>query len=370
VKKLTWGQIAVVTVTTIPMAGVGIGGALGTYRNAASVLHRKETALGILAAGEGTTLVVALAMIVVTMFGQTTPRTLRAALWLLPVGAAVMGISIAPNFGEATIFAITPLAMTVSGESIGFIARRIVIYRSETDVEKQHRDDRRNARNAARNARRAARDAARLRDLNWHQARAQHHDDDRTRKRSRNAVWRLARRIATHDAELGSALAEVQRARIIEGADHALAALFGNAARDTAALPPAAVQPAATAEEEPDCDATPDGPGDTPDPAEDATPCDALPALPTRTSAAAQQPATTVHQRITPDLEAAIEDALRTVADDTDSIRLLTVAEVARQKGVTAGTVRSWVNRGKLTPAQRDADGRLRFHPNAVAELD
>lgn len=355
-KKLTWGQTAVVTVTTIPMIGVGIGGAFGTYRNAASVLHRKETALGILAAGEGTTLVVALAMIVVTMFGQTIPRTLRAGLWLLPVGAAVMGIAIAPDFGEAMVFAFTPLAMTVSGESIGFIARRVVMYRNEEDVEERHR-----------NARRAARDAARLRDLNWHQARAQHHDSERTRNRSRNAVWRLARRIATHDAELGSALAEVQRARIIEGADHALAALFGSVGRDTPALPPATVQPAATGEEEPGCDAPTDDPDGTPDPAGAATPRDTLP---TRTSAAAQQPATTVHQRITPDLEAAIEDALRTVADDTDSIRLLTVAEVARQKGVTAGTVRSWVNRGKLTPAQRDADGRLRFHPNDVAELD
>lgn len=358
-KKLTLGQIAVVTATTIPMVGVGVGGAFGTYRNAASVLHRKETALGILAAGEGTTLVVALAMIVVTMFGQTIPRTLRAGLWLLPVGAAVMGIAIAPDFGEAMVFAFTPLAMTVSGESIGFIARRVVMYRNEEDVEEQHR-----------NARRAARDAARLRDLNWHQARAQHHDSERTRSRSRNAVWRLARRIATHDAELGSALAEVQRARIIEGADSALAALFGNAASSVPALPSATVQPAATADEEPDRDAATDSPGDTSGPADAATSRDVLPPLPTRTSAATQQPATTVHQRITPDLEAAIEDALRTVADDTDSIRLLTVAEVARQKGVTAGTVRSWVNRGKLTPAQRDADGRLRFHPNAVAELD
>lgn len=87
-------------------------------------------------------------------------------------------------------------------------------------------------------------------------------------------------------------------------------------------------------------------------------------------------PATTVPPPAPPaapiaaDLEAAVEEAMRPVAEDTETVALLTVAEVAEAKGVAEGTVRSWVNRNKLTPAQRDGDGRLRFHPAAVAELD
>jgi flavin-binding protein dodecin len=358
-KELTNGQKAGLVLTSIPIVAVGGFGGWGTYTNIVSEFGRAATAAGAVAGGEGVTLIAALVMVVTTMFGQTSPVAARVVLWVAPLSASVMGLAVADDHTEQILYALTPFAMCGAAEAVGFLVRRAVVYTTEEDVDAQRR-----------NARRAARDAARLRDLNWHQARAQHHDSERTRNRSRNAVWRLARRIATHDAELGSALAEVQRARIIEGADHALAALFGNTASGAPALPAATMQPAATDEEEPDRDASTDGPVDTPGPAEDATPRDTLPPLPTRTSAAAQQPATTVHQRITPDLEAAIEDALRTVADDTDSIRLLTVAEVARQKGVTAGTVRSWVNRGKLKPAQRDADGRLRFHPNAVAELD
>ncbi|RDG37935.1 helix-turn-helix domain-containing protein, partial [Streptomyces corynorhini] len=56
--------------------------------------------------------------------------------------------------------------------------------------------------------------------------------------------------------------------------------------------------------------------------------------------------------------------------DVRDTETLLTVADVARLRGVTPGTVRSWVNRGKLTPATRDDDGRNVFHPTAVAALD
>ena len=358
-KELTTGQKVGLGFASVPIVAIGGFGGWGTYTNIVSEFGRAATAAGAVAAGEGVTLIAALVMVVTTMFGQTSPAAARAVLWLAPLSASAMGLAVADDHTEQILYALTPFAMCGAAEAIGFLVRRAVVYATEEDVDAQRSD-----------ARRAARDARRLRDLNWHSARAQHHDSERTRNRSRNAVWRLARRIATHDAELGSALAEVQRARIIEGADSALAALFGSTARDAAALPPATVQPAATTEEEPGRDAAMDSPGDAPGPADAATPRDALPPLPTRTSAAAQQPATTVHQRITPDLEAAIEDALRTVADDTDSIRLLTVAEVARQKGVTAGTVRSWVNRGKLTPAQRDADGRLRFHPNAVAELD
>ncbi|MFE2019866.1 DUF2637 domain-containing protein [Streptomyces sp. NPDC059499] len=75
----------------------------------------------------------------------------------------------------------------------------------------------------------------------------------------------------------------------------------------------------------------------------------------------------------TPDdqhLQQTIDDAMAPVALDLEGVRLLTVADVAELKGVTPGTVRSWVNRRKLQPALRDANGRSHFHPAAVAELD
>lgn len=57
------------------------------------------------------------------------------------------------------------------------------------------------------------------------------------------------------------------------------------------------------------------------------------------------------------------------VAPDDAPVALLTVADVAETKGVAEGTVRSWVKRDKLTPAQRDSNGRLLFHPDTVAAL-
>ncbi|MEU6952090.1 DUF2637 domain-containing protein [Streptomyces sp. NPDC045714] len=49
----------------------------------------------------------------------------------------------------------------------------------------------------------------------------------------------------------------------------------------------------------------------------------------------------------------------------------MTVADVAERLGVTHGTVRSWVNRGKLTPLPRTGrNTRNTFDPAAVAALD
>lgn len=96
-----------------------------------------------------------------------------------------------------------------------------------------------------------------------------------------------------------------------------------------------------------------------------ATPAPSQPLQPLAPPAPAAPPAPPVEQGI----EDAIEEAMRTVASD-DAVTLMTVADVARTKGVAEGTVRSWVSRNRLAPAERDADGRLRFHPAAVAELD
>jgi len=110
------------------------------------------------------------------------------------------------------------------------------------------------------------------------------------------------------------------------------------------------------------------------------TPATQSVALPVASSAALTTPAPrntkppfATHEDATPaerTARDAVEEAARTVAADLDDITLLTTAQVARLKGVTQGTVRSWVKRGHLTPARRDAHGRNHFHPAAVAEID
>lgn len=54
--------------------------------------------------------------------------------------------------------------------------------------------------------------------------------------------------------------------------------------------------------------------------------------------------------------------------DHDDAATLLTVADVARERGVADATVRSWVARGRLVPTVRQ-DGRPLFAPAAVAAL-
>nr|WP_246258837.1 hypothetical protein [Streptomyces typhae] len=190
------------------MIAVGIGGAIGTYANASAILHRKETALGVVAAGEGATLVAALVMIVVTMLGQPAPHTVRAALWLLPLAASTMGLAIAPSVTEAVVYALTPLAMTASAEGISFLARRIVVHRTGIDIEAQRKN------------------AATMRRLAYHRARAARHPRKRVRKRSTLRVWRLMNHVGDGDAQLGSGLVQIQRDRLTEGANAALAAML------------------------------------------------------------------------------------------------------------------------------------------------
>jgi predicted DNA-binding protein (UPF0251 family) len=203
-RKLSGGQIAVLTVATIIMAAVGIAGAIGTYANANAELKRSETALGIVAAGEGATLVAALVMIGVTMLGQAAPFIARAALWILPAAAAVMGLAIAPTPREAVIYALTPLAMTASAEGISFLARRIVVHRTGTDTEAQRRN------------------AETMRQIAFHAAQAQRHPDEKVRAASELKAWKLMQEIGSGDAQLGSGLITVQRDRLTQGADTAL----------------------------------------------------------------------------------------------------------------------------------------------------
>lgn len=72
----------------------------------------------------------------------------------------------------------------------------------------------------------------------------------------------------------------------------------------------------------------------------------------------------------TPVAELIATPAATPVAAVPEPVALLSVADVATAKGVAEGTVRSWVSRNKLAPAQRDDDGRLLFHPDTVAALN
>ncbi|MFI6530492.1 hypothetical protein [Streptomyces uncialis] len=237
---LTRGQIAVLAPAALLMATVGIAGGIGTYANVNSVLHRSETALGIVAAGEGATLVAALVMLGVTMLGQPAPLAIRAALWLLPAAASTLGIVIAPTATESVVFAFVPLAMTVSAEGLGLLARRIVVHRTGIDIEAQRRN------------------ASIMRRIAYHQARAARHPNPAKRERSALTAWRLMSRVGEGDAQLGSGLIDVQRARLTGGADAALAAMLGPAA--TAPELPVSPPPA-----HPEPDVSPGEP-DEPDP--------------------------------------------------------------------------------------------------------
>ena len=319
--KLTRGQMAVLAATAIPMAAVGIAGAIATFVNMKNVLSSGATALGMVAAGEGATLICALVSLAVTLMGQHTPATIRAGLWLLPLTASGAGIYLAADGNHAVAMGFTPLAMTAAGEGIALVARRIVAYRTNVDLEQQRRSGL----------------------LLWHSNRAAN-GNVFGRWASRAAVWRLTKGFATTDAQMSVQLGEIQRYRISEGADANLAAVLSG---KKAATPRKAVQPPV------------------------APP--AVPAPPT----APQLPAAPVQVVTGPPVveedfdfaRTVLTEAEQAVADD-QTVKLLTVAEVAAIKGVAAGTVRSWVNRNKLPVAARDEDGRSLFHPLAVADLD
>ncbi|MER6092429.1 hypothetical protein [Streptomyces bluensis] len=217
VRSLTGGQITVLTLATLPMIAVGAAGAIGTYANAKSVLKQSETALGVVAAGEGATLVAALVMIGVTMLGQAAPLVVRAALWLLPVSASAMGAVIAPTTREAVVYGLTPLAMTASAEGISFLARRIVAHTSGVDVEAQRRN------------------AEIMRQIAYHAARSQRHPDEKVQAESALKAWQLMSQVGQGDAQLGSGLIDVQRERLTEGADTALMAMLTGAREPGAA---------------------------------------------------------------------------------------------------------------------------------------
>ena len=211
-RELTRGQAVVLGAAAVAMAVVGGIGAWGTYTNAVSAFHRQATAAGVVAAGEGLTLILAMIMLGRTMLGMSSPAVVRGGMWLAPVSASCIGLTIASSLREAAVYAVTPLAMSGAAEGLGLIARSIVVYRTGVDAEVM----RRNA------------DVARQ--LAFNRAVADGHPDQRKKKAAVRRYWRLAKYVGVGDAELGAGLVDVQRVRVREGADSALASMYGGQA--------------------------------------------------------------------------------------------------------------------------------------------
>ncbi|MGW0968314.1 conjugal transfer protein [Streptomyces sp. NPDC002516] len=210
-RSLSRAQKIVLTAAFVPMVATGVAGGAGTFSNI-SAAYGRGTALGAVAAGEGATAVLALVLLGLTMLGQSSPHTVRLGLWALPAAASVMAATAGTDAGHTVIYAVTPMGMCVSAEGAAFLARRIVVHTSGHDAEAERRS------------------AAVVRSLAYHRARAANHPSKGARKRSDRTSWRLARRVGTGDAALGSRLLDVQRDRVTTGADAALAAMFTPAA--------------------------------------------------------------------------------------------------------------------------------------------
>ncbi|WNI16928.1 hypothetical protein [Actinacidiphila sp. ITFR-21] len=208
-RPLTLAQAIILGVTAAGILAIGAAGAYGTYTNLGAAFHRSGTALGAVAGGEGATLILSGAYVALIMLGQTAPRTVRVALWLLPTAAAVIGATVAQGAAQTAVYAISSVAMCVAAEGCGLIARRIVIRTSGVDVEARRRT------------------AETTRRLAYEWAVAAHHPDLKERRSAERRAWKLARRVGADDMELGDGLVTVQRARTIQSADTALGAMYG-----------------------------------------------------------------------------------------------------------------------------------------------
>lgn len=327
--KMTWGQVTVLVVASLPMAAAGVAGGIASYFNFSQVLASKSNALSLVLAGEGVAFICALVALAVTLMGQHTPNVVRAGLWLIPLAASVAGVVIAPDTNTRVVMGLSPLAMTAAGEGIALVARRIVAYRTGVDIEQQRRSGL----------------------LLWHANRAAN-GGWLGRKLSTAAVWRLTRAFAETDNQMSVQLGEVQRYRIGEGADANLVAVLSRPGKAVKA--PELLTP----------QTSPELPSAAP-----AAP--AAPELPAAPRGAVTEPHTDAADD--PDgygfIKGVLAEAEQNVATDA-TVKLMTAADVAQLKGVKPGTVRSWVSRGKLPVHDRDEDGRTLFHPLAVADLD
>lgn len=359
--KLTKGQSAVLVLTALPMAMVGVAGGVATYVNMRNVIGRDASALGLVAAGEGATLIAALVALAVTLMGQHTPAVVRLAMWLTPLVAAAAGVALAPNRNEAVIMGVTPLAMTAAGEGIAFVARRVVAYRTGVDIEQQRRSGL----------------------LLWHANRAVN-GSKLGKKLSKAAVWRLSKQFASTDNDLSVQLGGIQRSRISEGADVNLARVLSGTVVSPSESPaelPAPPRPVAGSEDLSGLPVLPELPlMPTPPalpelaPVIEARPSLVKNAVSEQRQGLAPQPEPVIAETAAeagglPEwMQEALSEAETRVANDP-SVKLLSVADVAALKGVATGTVRSWKHRGNLRVHDM-VDGKPMFHPTDVAKLD
>lgn len=221
-QSLTRGQSIVLGIGCVLMLGVGAVGAIGTFTNATRSMDSSTTALGVVAAGEGLALILAVTMVGLTMLGQVVPTVVRVGLWCSPISAAVTGVVMADNGKESMVYAVTPMAMSAAAEGVGLLARRIVIYRTGVDAEAQRRN------------------ASAVQQLAYHRAMASGHPDKKVQRQSELTAWKLAGKVGVGDVALGAGLITVQRERLTQGADTALASMFG------ASVTPPALGPGVT----------------------------------------------------------------------------------------------------------------------------
>jgi hypothetical protein len=227
-RRLTTGQRGILGAAAGVMVAVGAAGAVGTYSNALAEFGREATAAGVVAAGEGLTLILAVTMVGLTLLGQSAPAWVRIGLWLAPLAACGTGLSLADNPTEAVVYGVMPLGMSGAAEGLGLIARRVVIYTTGVDAEAQRRT------------------ADAVQQLAYHQAAAERHPDEEVRAASLRKSWDLARKVGVGDQVLGAALVDVQRTRITGGADAALGSMY--AAPPAIEEPPARPRPATATE--------------------------------------------------------------------------------------------------------------------------
>lgn len=329
------GKVALVVTIVAPIAAIGIAGAVASFYNFTGFLNgQAASALGLVAAGEGAALACALVMLLLTVLGRPTPGVVRAGLWLLPIVAAGVGATLAPDLNMRVTAGVTPLAMTVAGEGIALVMRNVVAYRTGVDLEANRR--------------------AGL--MVWHVRRA-NNGSGLGKWLSKGAVWRLARQFAATDSQVSVQLADVQRYRIADGMDAGMAAILDGTADEGPVRPAKALAPA---------------------------PAPEAPAAPVQAALAPAEvrPGHTVLAPMASPAEAApAEDDgfawVKGVMDEAearvvaDSTVLLTGVQAAALANVNDGTIRSWSSRGKagkgkLRIADRDANGKSLYDPADV----
>ncbi|MFJ2194193.1 hypothetical protein ACIOJE_40730 [Kitasatospora sp. NPDC087861] len=274
-RHLSKGTRAVFGLLFVVCVGVGAAGAIGTYSNATKVLD-SDTAIGVVAGGEGAILVLGLTMLGLTLIQRPYPAAMRVGLIGIPVVAAAAGVVMAQTAAARVAYGVSPLAMTAAAELAGLLARSIVVHRTGVDAEADRRTG----------------DALRM--VEWHRARAERHPDERVRQRSERAAWRLARRIGAGDTRLGTALPDAYAERTATAAVAALDSLYGR----TQAPAEPAVDTAVSAAPEP---------------------VSALPTAPVEIAAPAPEPEPTVEPEVEPDAEPEPEPEAEAPADTADT---------------------------------------------------